>query len=107
MVAEVLQLAQLVELDGVAEMQVGPGGIEAVLDAQRHAARELGHELALDQQLVGAALEDVELLPGVALEVIASLLASPPRVARRAGHSSAGASRRSCGQRSSPKAGAR
>ena len=44
-VAEVLQLAQLVELHGVAEVQVGPRRVEALLDAQRLAARELGGEL--------------------------------------------------------------
>ena len=55
--AQVLQLPQLVELDGVPEMEVGPGRIEAFLDPQRLAARELRDELALDDQLVGAALE--------------------------------------------------
>ena len=39
---EILQLAQLVELHGVAEMEVGARRIEAFLDAQRLAARELG-----------------------------------------------------------------
>ena len=60
--AEVLQLAQLVELDRVAEVQVGPGRVEAFLDPQRLAAGELRRELGLDQQLVGAALEDGELV---------------------------------------------
>ena len=43
--AEVLQLAQLVELHRVSEVQVGPGRVEALLDPQRLAASELGFEL--------------------------------------------------------------
>ena len=60
--AEVLQLPQLVELHRVAEVQVGPRRIESFLDAQRLAALELGGELRLDDQLVGATLEDGELV---------------------------------------------
>ena len=56
-VAEILQLPQLVELHRVAEMQVRPRRIEAFLDVQRLAARELGPQFAFDQQLVGAAPE--------------------------------------------------
>ena len=59
---EVLQLSQLVELDRVAEVEVGPGRIEAFLDPQRLAAGELLRELGLDQELVGAAAEDRELV---------------------------------------------
>ena len=62
MVAEVLQLPQLVELDRVAQVEVGPRRIEALLDPQRLAARELRGELGLDQELVGAAAEDRQLL---------------------------------------------
>ena len=58
MVAQVLQLAQLVELHRMAEVQVGPRRVEAFLDPQRLAAGELGDELALDQQFVCAALEN-------------------------------------------------
>ena len=65
MVAEILQLPQLVELDRVAEVQVGPGRVEALLDPQRLAAGELRGELGLDQQLVGAAAEDRELVGDV------------------------------------------
>src|SRR5262245_59790361 len=54
---QVLQLAELVELDGVAEVEVRTRGIEPLLDPQRLAASELCRELALDDQLVGAALE--------------------------------------------------
>jgi hypothetical protein len=43
-------------------MQVGARRIEAFLDAQGLAALELGRELALDEQLVGAALEDGDLV---------------------------------------------
>ena len=61
-VAEILQLPQLVELDRVPEVEVGTGRIEAFLDSQGRAAGELGGELGLDQQLVGAAAEDRELV---------------------------------------------
>ena len=42
MVPEILQLAQLVELHRVAEMQVGARRIEAFLDVERLAARKPG-----------------------------------------------------------------
>ena len=61
-VAEILQLPQLVELDRVPEMEVGTGRIEAFLDSQWRAAGELRRELRLDQQFVGAAAEDRELV---------------------------------------------
>jgi murein DD-endopeptidase MepM/ murein hydrolase activator NlpD len=61
-VSEVLQLAQLVELHGVAEVQVGPRRVEALLDPQRLAAGELGDELGLDEQFVGSALEHGEMV---------------------------------------------
>ena len=65
MVTEVLQLAQLVELHRVAEMQVGARRIEAFLDLERLAARELGAKLAFDEQLVGAAPEDGDVMVDV------------------------------------------
>src|SRR6516164_7292670 len=64
-VPEVLELPELVELNGVAEVQVGPRRVEAFLDAQRLAALELRGELHLDDQLVGAALEDRKLMSDV------------------------------------------
>ena len=60
LVAELLEMAQLVDHHGVAEVQVGRGGVEAELDAQRRAARELARELLLDDQLVAAALDERE-----------------------------------------------
>jgi hypothetical protein len=64
-VAEILQLLELVELNRVAQMKIGTGRIEAFLDPQRLAALELRGELGLDDQLVGAAFEDGELLGDV------------------------------------------
>ncbi|ABA51107.1 hypothetical protein BURPS1710b_3413 [Burkholderia pseudomallei 1710b] len=62
--AEILQLAHLVQHDRVAEVDVGRRRIEAQLDAQRlvrrRAFRELLRELFLDQQLVNTALRDGE-----------------------------------------------
>jgi len=54
-------LAQLVELNSVTQVQVGPGRIEALLDAQGTAALQLRDELCLHQQFIGAAQEDREL----------------------------------------------
>jgi hypothetical protein len=62
MVTEVLQLAQLVELHGVAQMQVGACRIEAFLDHERLAAREFRAKLAFDEELVGAAPEDGDVM---------------------------------------------
>src|SRR5207248_5726844 len=55
---ELLQLAKLVELDRMAEMQIGTRRVEAFLDRQRNAARKLCNELRFDQKLFGAAFED-------------------------------------------------
>ena len=60
LVAELLEVAQLVDHHRVPEVQVGGGGIQPQLDAQRRAARELFRELALDDQLLGAALDQRE-----------------------------------------------
>ena len=54
LVAGVLELAQLAEHDAVAEVQIGAGGIDAELDAQRPAQRQLALELA-----VGKRVDDV------------------------------------------------
>ena len=61
-VAELLEVAQLVDHHGVPEVQVGRRGIEPELDAQRRAARELLRELLLDDQLLGTALDERERL---------------------------------------------
>ena len=60
--AQVLQLAHLVQDHGVAEVQVGRGRVQAQLDAQWLAAllgaRQLLREFAFDEQLIDAALGD-------------------------------------------------
>ncbi|KAG1531498.1 hypothetical protein G6F50_016662 [Rhizopus delemar] len=60
LVAEVLQLAHLVQHHGVAQMDIRRGGIQPQLDAQGHAGGaalgQLAGEFGLDQQLVAAAL---------------------------------------------------
>src|SRR6266852_7226506 len=61
-VPEVLKLAELVELHRVAEMQIGPGRVEAFLDSQWLAAPELGFELGFDDQFVRASFEDGQLV---------------------------------------------
>ena len=60
-VAEVLEVAQLVDQHGVAEVQVGRGRVEAGLDAQRAAGFEFFDQFGLDQQFVGAALDQRQL----------------------------------------------
>jgi len=51
-VPELLELAHLVDEHRVSEMQVGRRRIEARLDTQRLATRELAGELRLDQQFL-------------------------------------------------------
>ena len=46
-VAELLELPELLQQHGVAEMEIGGGGIEARLHAQRLAAREAAREARL------------------------------------------------------------
>jgi len=58
-------LAQFVELYSVAEVEVGAGGIESLLDFQGFSAAELRGELGLDQELVGAAAKNRELVRDV------------------------------------------
>jgi len=59
LVAQVLQLAHLVEHHGVAQMDVGRRRVQAQLDAQRHAGGlgtgQLLHPVRLGQQLIHAA----------------------------------------------------
>ena len=92
MVAEVLQLAQLVDQDGVAEVQVRARRVEACLDAQRLPALQLLGELALDQEFVGPAAEDRELVfdvEGHGVRRAPSLPAWRSRVAPPGGQGSA------------------
>jgi hypothetical protein len=56
-VAELLKVAQLVDENGMAEMQVGSGGVEAGLDAQRAAGLEFFDQVGFDQEFIGTALE--------------------------------------------------
>ena len=64
--SQVLHLAHLVQHDRVAEVNVGRGGVETQLDAQRRLchlrARKLGGNFRLDQELVGTTLENGELV---------------------------------------------
>ena len=60
--AEILQLAQLVELHGVTQVQIGARRIETLLDLERNAAFQLGDKLGLDEELVGAALEHGQMM---------------------------------------------
>ena len=56
-VAGVLEVAQLAQHDGVAEVDVGRRRVDAELDAQRAPERQLALELAGRQHLGGAARE--------------------------------------------------
>jgi len=60
LVAEVLEMLQLVDHHGVAQVQIGSSRIEPELDAQRTSAGEFLRELFLDDQLVAAALDEFE-----------------------------------------------
>ena len=57
LVAEVLELAHLVDQHGVAEVQIGSGRIETRLDPERPSLGEPGGETAPRQYLLGAARE--------------------------------------------------
>ena len=59
--AEVLELPHLVEEHRMTQVQVGRGGIEPGLHPQRTAGLEFFDEILLDQQLIAAALEDIQL----------------------------------------------
>jgi hypothetical protein len=56
-VPEFLKLAQLVEQDGVPQMQVGRGGIESRLHAQRSPGAQPLRQLALQENLLRTALD--------------------------------------------------
>jgi hypothetical protein len=64
--AQVLQLAHLVEHHGVAQVNVGRGRVQAQLDAQRHAGGfgpgQLLDPLVLGQQLIDSAQSDFQRL---------------------------------------------
>ena len=68
-VAEVLELPQLAQRDGVAEVDVDAGRVDAVLDAERAVladrALELLEELVLGDDLLDPAAEDLELFGDV------------------------------------------
>ncbi len=62
LVAQLLELTQLVDQHRVPQVQVGRGWVEARLDAQRLAALELLHQFRLDQYLFRTALDKRQLL---------------------------------------------
>src|SRR5512135_304476 len=59
LVAEFLKMPQLVDDHGVTEVQVGRRRVQAELDTQPPAARQLARELFLDEQFVTAALDEL------------------------------------------------
>ena len=59
--AEVLELAHLAQRHGMAEVQVGGGGVDAELDVQRHALGELRLELLHRHDLHGSRGDDLQL----------------------------------------------
>ena len=65
LVAEILELAKLAQADRVAEVNVGRGGIEALLHAKRllrgERSLELSNELGFGDQLLDAGLDHREL----------------------------------------------
>ena len=61
MMAELLELPQLVEEHGMPEVKIGGSGVEARLHAQWRARTQLILELGLQKQLVRAAADHVEL----------------------------------------------
>ena len=67
-VAPVLELTRHQERDGVAQRDIGGGGVHPKLDAQRHARPsaplELGAQIRLRDHLIGAAGERRELVVG-------------------------------------------
>ena len=61
LVAEQLELAELLQRDGVAEVDVRRGGIDAELDAQRAAEAEFFEQFLFGEDLGGAGGEEFEL----------------------------------------------
>ena len=62
LVAEVLELAHLAQRDGVAQVQVGRGRVDAQLDVQGGALLELLFELVQRHDLHGTGGDDLQLL---------------------------------------------
>jgi hypothetical protein len=60
-VPKVLELAHLVQQDGMPQVQVGGRGIEPGLHPQGLPAGELPHQVLFHDQLVGAAPDDIEM----------------------------------------------
>ena len=61
LVSKVLELAHLTQGDGVAEVEVGAGGIHAQLDVERHPALKLLAKLVHGHDLHGARRDDLQL----------------------------------------------
>ena len=61
-VAELLELAQLAQHDGEAEVDVGRGGVDPELRPERPAGAELAAQVGLADEIDGARAEDAELL---------------------------------------------
>src|SRR3546814_15129549 len=65
LVAQILQLTHFIEYNGMPQMNVGRGGVEPQLDAQRGArspaAGKLAGKLGLDQQFVATTLGDTQI----------------------------------------------
>jgi hypothetical protein len=57
-VAQILELAHLVEQDGMTEVEIGRGGIETGFDAQRSPRFKFLDQLGFDKKLVAAAPDD-------------------------------------------------
>ena len=60
--AQILELAHLAQRNGVAQVQVRTGGVDAELDVERHAALELLLEVGLGHDLGRAGGDDAHLL---------------------------------------------
>ena len=58
--AKLLEVAQLVDDHGMAEVQIGRGGVEPQLDAQLPPGGEFLFELCLDDQLVRAPTDGLD-----------------------------------------------
>ena len=58
--SQILELAQLVDEHGVAEMQIRRGRVETGLDAQASPGFQAFHELAFDQYFIRATLDQCQ-----------------------------------------------
>ena len=70
--AEILELPHLVEQHGVAQVQVGRGGVEAGLDPQRATELEAGLQLLALEDFIAAAGNQVEGMLQIRHGVLAS-----------------------------------